>query len=402
MTSGKTAQPQEMVSRLERWIAREGMASYDWWDLWGTPFGRWAKSMYVRNHIGGSVCVSPLLLMDILYPSVRRWFSEKKTFPICHANIGLGYLNMFELGGDGSYLQKAGALVQPLLDMASPMARGLGWGLKHEWMTVKGIIPIDTPCHTQTAYGFEFFSGLHRATGKDEYLEHLHRIAEHTANDFHELWMGERLASSYSTIDDRRVVNANSYRALILLHSGQTFGESRYTEKGIATVRYVLSMQKIDGSWSYSEEEPFVDHYHTCFVLKNLFKVKAMVGELKSEVEQSIEHGLEFYFTRLFYRNGYPKPFAVKPRLVLHRYDSYDLAECIGLLSLMKIYPERLTRLLDFARREFQTKEGWFIFREYPFVPLKGIPYMRYANSAMFFALTNVILAYGREKHRED
>jgi hypothetical protein len=280
--------------------------------------------------------------------------------------------------------------VKPLLAIASPTANGLGWGMKHDWTTLKGLIPKDTPCHTQTAYAFEFLSALYDVTGNQQYIDYLHQIAEHTANDFREWQKDDRLASSYSPIDDRRVVNANSYRALILLEAGRRLGQRRYTDKGLATVRYVISMQKPNGSWPYSEDETFVDHYHTCFVLKNLRKVRVLAVGLENYIDRAVEAGLIFYFSRLFSSDGYPKPFAVKPRLVLHKYDSYDLAESIGLLALMRMEPERLLRLVEFARDKFQTKEGWFVFRQYPMFPVKGIPYLRYANSAMFSSLTLV------------
>ena len=381
----------EMVMRLGQWLESEEIASYDWWDLWATRFGSWAKCTYDKNPLLGSVGVVPLTLLDLIYPGFRRFTSEKRSFPISHCHVGLGYLNLFRATKGIGYLRKAEKLVEPLRNMASSQIKGLGWGMNLDWMTVDGLIPRDTPCNSQTAYAYEFFAALAEATKEPKYTTYLEKIASHVANDFLEWRDGDRLACSYSTKDKRKVVNANSYRMLMLLDAARRFQNDQYQEKGLATLRYVLSMQQPDGSWPYSEEERFVDCYHTCFVLKNLYKSKGLADGLKEKVEGAIERGLRFYFAHLFYANGYPRPFAVKPRLVLHRYDSYDLAESIGLLSLLQIEEDRLSLLIDFARNEFQTKEGWFAFRKYAFVPLKGIPYMRYANSAMFLALTHVV-----------
>lgn len=397
VSSHESTQIHEMVSRLERWLVREGMASYDSWDLWATSFGGWAKTVFAKNSLLGSFFVGPLLLVDLFFPRARKLFADKRSFPICHAHIGLGYLNLHEVTHDMEYVGKAEALVQPLLAMASPFAKGLGWGMKHDWMTVKGLIPKDTPCHTQTAYAYELFASLHAVTGKALYEDYLAQIASHEANDFPEWQTGETLVSSYSTLDSRKVVNANSYRMLMLLDAGRRFKKQQYIDKGLATLRYVLSMQQADGSWPYAEDQQFVDTYHTCFVLKNLFKSRNNAGGLEGEIDSAIERGFKYYVSHLFDEKGYPVPFAVRPRMVLHKYDSYDLAESIGLLAELDKEPERLRHLLAFAAERFQTKEGWFRFRLYWSVPFKGIPYMRYANSAMFLALTKALNLYHKQ-----
>ena len=119
--------------------------------------------------------------------------------------------------------------------------------------------------------------------------------------------------------------------------------------------------------------------------------MKKILGDDSLEIDLVIQKGLNYYFSNLFNDKGIPIPYAIKPRLTLHKYDSYDLAESIGLLAELNIEEERLAKLINFAQTNFQTKEGWFVFRIYPFVKNKGIPYMRYANSAMFLALTKVI-----------
>jgi hypothetical protein len=257
-------------------------------------------------------------------------------------------------------------------------------------MTVQGLIPPGTPCNTQTAYAYEFFKQLHDITGHQEYIEYLSRIAKHVAYDFPERRIGDSLVCSYSMMDRAEVVNANSYRALMLIDAGTRFNDPEYLEKGIATLRYVLSMQGQDGSWPYSEDQPFIDNYHTCFIIKNLYKCKRVLGDTLG-IENAIQRGLSYYFSYLFDRDGYPIPFAVKPRLTLYKYDSYDLAESISLLAELDIEHERIIQLIHLAKTRFQTKDGWFIFRRYPFPHLKGIPYIRYANSAMFLALTKVL-----------
>ena len=379
-----------MIRRFLVWAEISDLKSYDWWDLWGFPFGRWAKTQYVRGNVLGYGAVAFLTAVDLVAPWIRRFFVEQRTFPICHAQMALGYVQLWKSTGNRLWLEKAEALVEPLLAMASPAAHGLGWGMKHEWTTVRGVIPPDTPCNTQTAYPYELFCALYEATGNERYQKILADIAAHVANDFREWHMDDRLACSYSTIDEARVVNANSYRMMMMLEAGKRFTNTMYHEKGLATLRYVLSMQRDDGSWPYAEDQDFVDTYHTCFVLKNLRKAATILEGDCPDVEQAVARGLEYFNSRHFDRNGYPLPFSVAPRLVLQRYDAYDLAETISLLSSLEGEEKRVAHLLEFAQQWFQTAEGWFIFRVYAGNLIRGIPYMRYANSAMFLALSTI------------
>jgi len=375
-----------------KYLESSELRSLDWWDLWATSFGARAKNLYLKNKYLGLLFVGPLLAMDIIYPKMRKWFASERTFPICHAHMGLGYLNLYSITNEDKFFDKAERLVQPLLEMASPRANGLGWGMKHEWITTEGLIPADTPCNTQTAYCYEFFEKLYLIQNNTIYLKKMEAILRHVISDFPEWRDGDTLSCSYSMSDKRRVINANSYRMFMLLSGSNYFSDPIYREKGLATLRYVLGMQKQDGSWPYSEKESFVDTYHTCFVLKNLIKSLPYTKDLKNVVEQAIENGFQYYYTFLFDDDGHPRPFSVKPRIVLHKYDSYDLAECIGLLADLNLESKRLEKLLYFAKSKFHTDAGWFIFRLYPLLKLKGIPYIRYANSAMFLNLTKVLL----------
>jgi hypothetical protein len=263
--------------------------------------------------------------------------------------------------------------------------------MKHEWMTVQGLVPSDTPCNTQSAYGYEFFARLFDLTGEQRYYMLLGQIAHHTCYDFRETLRGDILSCSYSTADDRRVINANSYRMYMLLDAGHRMHKDEYVEKGLATLRYVLSKQNPDGSWPYSEDQSFVDGYHTCFVLKNLWRSRQFAGPLQADLDLAFERGSAYYFSHLIDSRGYPVPFAVSPRLTLYKYDSYDLAEAIGLLCDTGKVRQLLMPMVSFADECFRVPEGWFIFRRYKGLPVRGIPYLRYANSAMFLALTKAM-----------
>ena len=89
-------------------------------------------------------------------------------------------------------------------------------------------------------------------------------------------------------------------------------------------MNFVLQAQHSNGSWPYSidGDRGFVDHFHTCFVLKALSKIEQMTGS--QECRKAIESGVQYYVRNLFDENGRAKPFSKTPRLTVYRNELYD------------------------------------------------------------------------------
>src|SRR5690606_35935743 len=97
--------------------------------------------------------------------------------------------------------------------------------------------------------------------------------------------------------EPRIVVNANSYAAFAYaMHAvhGREQIRSMAREKALRLVRWVISEQEESGLWwYYADREPgnFIDGFHSCFVVKNLIKVKHLLPEAGGIVDGPIEEG---------------------------------------------------------------------------------------------------------------
>ena len=131
------------------------------------------------------------------------------------------------------------------------------------------------------------------------------------------------------------VVNANAYRAFLLTKAAHDLNDVRYLNASKANLRFVLNAQNPDGSWYYSTEgkRDFIDHFHTCFVMKALVKIDLLGGD--PGCRAAIDKGLEYDMTHLFDEGGLPKPFSKAPRLIVYKRELYDYAECLNLLALV-------------------------------------------------------------------
>ncbi len=72
----------------------------------------------------------------------------------------------------------------------------------------------------------------------------------------------------------------------------------------------MLSAQQPDGRWFYAADgvRDFVDHFHTCFVLKALAKIDRDIGH--EGCRKAIDAGVDYYVRNLFDEAGLPKPFS--------------------------------------------------------------------------------------------
>ena len=115
---------------------------------------------------------------------------------------------------------------------------------------------------------------------RDDYTQIAASIARHAMNDIHDYETSSTASScSYSPLGEGGVLNAAAYRAFLLTSASQVFENGDYARTAERNLNFVLENQNQDGSWYYAVDgvRDFVDHYHTCFVMKALAKTLALL-----------------------------------------------------------------------------------------------------------------------------
>lgn len=327
----------DAVDRFVGWLDRYGEASLDFQTQYAGRYGRFAKSLYYRHRRAGTLAVAPLVFCEAFVPSARRLFWIPQRFPIGDAHYAMAFARRFVATADEGDYRRATHFLDVLLSTAARGRSGLGWGYPFDWVTIDGTIPADTPLITTLPYVYEAFLAVFELDRLPKWSDAMRSIADHARLDYPDhLWRGRGATCSYSPLPEDRggVVNASAYRAFLLTRAWRDFGDRRYLQAAEPNLAFVLDAQNPDGSWFYAVDgrRSFVDHYHTCFVLKALLKIEAITGG--SECRGAIQSGLDYYMRHLFDEQGLPRPFARAPRLTIYRRELYDYAECINLLSL--------------------------------------------------------------------
>ena len=411
------------------WLERTGGESYDPYDLWGTRYGLWARRLYYRKNFFGLPLIAPIVAVETLFPSVRKLFVHKQRFATADAQLLLAFLNLHALGerdrpgrpsrrpadwsgpkspspvptsspgADQTHLAHAKNLADRLLQSSLPGYSGHCWGYPFDWQNNCGLWKKNTPFITSTPYCYEAFAELSEASGDAKYRSVAESAARFVFQDLNDTPVARgSAAASYGPLDNSQVINASAYRAFVLFDAAQRFGVTQYEEKAQANLNFILQSQRPDGSWLYALNSPgeaFIDHFHTCFVLKNLLKMNRHLNS--DSVRDAIAKGYEYYRRDLFDRKGLPKSFAIQPRTQLVRLEMYNFAEAItlGVLLRDQIPPafQDAQRLAALLMDEYQLPDGQFTTRVFIGGWRHTLPFIRWPQSQLFYALTNLFVA---------
>ncbi len=391
------------VDRYTGWLERYGETSYDFQTFYASDLCRNIKALYYRRPLLGTVAVAPIILCEAFLPSARRLFWKRQRFPIADAHYAMGFAFLSRHSNDERHYRRALHFLQELEDTRCPGYDRYCWGYPFNWGTLRGTIRQGTPLITTVPYVYEAFREVYAIDNNPRWREIMRSIADHGLHDYHDFVTSERAAScSYTPTPEQSagVINANAYRAFLLTRAAMDFSDKRYMDTAARNLNFVLESQNPDGSWHYANDgkRHFIDHFHTCFVMKALAKIEALTGN--TECTSAIERGIDFYVRNLFDQHGVPKPFALPPRLIVYRRELYDYAECINLGVLLRGRFEKLDQRVDGVVDQiltvWQRPDGSFRSRQL-LLGWDNTPMHRWASSQLFRSLCFFLYTQSQE-----
>src|ERR1700751_3150061 len=381
------------VKQFCGWLGLYGETSYDHQSYFASKLGRSAKALYYRRPLLGTLAVSPMVFSEAFVPSARTLFWKPQRFPISDAHYALGFAFLAGIYGADKYYERAVHFLEVLQETRCRGYDDYGWGYPFDWETRTGTIKEGTPLITTVPYAYEAFSVVYAIDKDQRWLRIMQSIAEHALRSYRDVeTLPDTASCAYTPAPDDPggVINASAYRAFLLMKAGIELSEPRYLDVAKRNLNFVLASQNPDGSWYYSAdgERDFVDHFHTCFVLKALAKIEELTR--CPRCRRAIEQGISYYLKNLFDVSGLPVPFSKRPRVTVYRRELYDYAECINLCVLLFGHFPELDRTLstvvtDLLAR-WQKADGSFRAREL-MVGWDSVPMHRWAQSQVFRSL---------------
>jgi hypothetical protein len=310
----------------------------------------------------------------------------------------MGFAFLADVSGEERYYNRAVHFLDVLEQTRCAGYQEYCWGYPFHWETLLGTIPAGTPLITTVPYVYEAFQEVYRIDADARWRSVMCSIAQHALRDYKDVPTSASASTcSYTPFPEHslRVVNANAYRAYLLTNAAKDFSDVRYAAAAERNLNFVLEAQNGDGSWCYATDgkRGFVDHFHTCFVLKALAKIEGLTGN--GDCTNAIQRGVDYYIRHLFDEGGVPKPFSRAPRLTAYRRELYDYAECINLAILLRgrfpVLDHYLAVTVDQVLSYWQTSAGSFRSRKL-YLGWDNTPMHRWASAQLFRSLCLLLL----------
>jgi hypothetical protein len=392
MTNGSVPEVRATLEAFTGWLDQYGETSHDHQSFFAGPIGGAAKSLYYRHRSLGTLAVAPMIFCEAFVPSARALFWKRTRFPIADAHYASGFAFLAAATGKNEFHHRAVHFLEQLIATRCPGFDHYAWGYPFDWVTMKGTLPESTPMVTTIGYAYEAFRQVYQLDGDTRWQTVMRSIAEHARLDYKDFATSPTAwtcAYTPRADDTGAVINASAYRACLLTTASKDFANPEYARIAEGNLNFVLQSQNADGSWFYSADgkRDFVDHFHTCFVLKALAKIEALTGN--PACSAAITRGVEYYVQHLF-EESLPKPFAQAPRMTVYRRELYDYAECINLATLLCGRFPALDALLpvvvgDVTAR-WRKSDGSFRARQLLF-GWDNVPMHRWAQAQLFRSL---------------
>jgi len=428
----QTMEVSEVLTHFTEWLNAYGEKSWDYQSFFAGPVGGRAKALYYRHPLIGTAAVAPMIFCEAFLPASRRLFHHRIRFPIADAHYAMGFAFLYEATGDFSYLEEAVHFLTELQKSRCRQFKEFCWGYPFDWVTRNGTIRSQTPLITTTPYVYEAFLQVYEIFQRMDFADErfgqrpsssqhstlisqpstlergnewkavLESIARHAAFDIKDFRTSETANScSYTPFDEGGVINAAAYRAFLLTSASKVLSNEDYWKIAERNLNFVLENQNSDGSWYYAMDgvRDFIDHFHTCFVLKALAKIRVLTGY--EGCDDALTRGVEYYLRNLFDEDGLPKPFSKAPRLTVYKRELYDCAECINLCLLLRDRSSQLETTLETVvkgiLKDWIKPDGSFRSRRLH-LGWDNVPMHRWGQSQMFRSLAFYLCS--ASKHR--
>ncbi|MFX0198700.1 MAG: hypothetical protein ACFFCW_21470 [Candidatus Hodarchaeota archaeon] len=381
---------EQCLARLDNWVSRNGWAGYDPYDLNQHLVLPASKPVHFR-HLLRRVA----LITEFFFPMIPRWILRipKEVNAKAMGLFSAGYQILYEITGDGKYLNKAREALTWLGKNPCEGYTGLCWGHPFSWQS-RMLIPKHTPTSVITAIVGDAFWRFYRMTGHDTYLDKCKNICEFFLNDLNIDEFGEdKICFSKTPLDHFHIHNGNLFVADFLLKVGKVLQREDYVRTAWKALTYTLSEQNNDGSICYwgrdQDEQCRIDHYHSGFEIRCLYSIWKSAAD--ERVYNSLKRYYQFYQKNLFTSEGIPKmtPHALYPVNI------HSCAEAILCHSTLapdfSEAADYLQKCVPWIVKTMQHPKGFFI---YMVRKIKGglqwklkIPYIRWGQGWMLRAL---------------
>lgn len=381
------------LSKLQAYCEREEFKGWDPYDGLNSHFFQ-AIPVISKNRLAKLIWIqffkrSPLNLRSLF--GVKKGYNPK--------GLGLflaSYCNLYSDDPQKEYLEKINSFSEQLLTLQNKEYSGACWGYNFDWQARAFYQPKNTPTVVATVFIANAFLDAYEITANEQLLNVARSSCDFILNDLNRTYDSkDNFCFSYSPLDNSVVFNASLLGSKLLSRVYNFTNENTLIENAKKSVDFCFEYQQINGSWAYGTL-PFhqwVDNFHTGYNLECISDYMKYSND-RSYFEK-LNKGFEYYIKTFFTKEGIPKYYSDS----VYPIDIHSPAQFI--ITLVKLgkfceQKELADTVLNWTIKNMQSNQGYFYFQANKFFTSR-IPYIRWAQAWMFYALSTYLKADNHE-----
>jgi rhamnogalacturonyl hydrolase YesR len=380
---------QESFAKLEKYCNQEEFKGWDPYDglnsrlFQAIPIiskNRFAKLIWIQGFKR-----SPINLRKVA--GVRKGYNPKA--------LGLflsGYCNLYNTNSKQEYLDKISFFSLKIQELNHKDWNGSCWGYNFDWQARAFFQPKNTPTIVATTFISHALLDAYEITGDKQLLKNARSACDFILKDLNRTYDKKgNFAFSYSPLDKSVVFNASLLGSSLLARVYSFTGEDELTKEAKKSIDFCCDYQQEDGSWSYGilPFHQWVDNFHTGYNLECI--ASYMKYSKDDSYKTQLRKGYNYYINTFFTEEGISKYYNNS----IYPIDIHSSAQLvITVVKLNKFNDQKILvdKVLNWTIENMQSKKGYFYYQINKYFSSK-IPYMRWGQAWMFYALSTYLKA---------
>lgn len=385
---------EKVYERLYSYSKERDFAGYDPFDGLNSRFFQLTPLKYF-----GSARLGWLQMVKRLPVDPRPLLGVNKGVnPKCLALFTLAEVSRFRATEDLQHAENVKEMIERLL--AAKIAGKTknnrltaAFGYNFDWQSRVFYAPAGTPAIVPTAFASQAFVEAYQALEEEKYLTIADEICGFVLNGLNRpIETDDEVCFSYTPVDNSIIFNASLLAGECLARVGAITGIPEYLEMAVKTVKFVIRRQRSDGAWIYgaNEAQAWVDNFHTAYVLQSLYRISALIPDLRSETNDVIRKGVAYWLDNFFLEDGTPKYYD----RAAYPIDIHSAAVAVAALCELKELDVRMQpmamRTAQWTIKNMLDPQGYFYYQKRKTRVVKT-PFMRWGQAWMAYALACLI-----------
>ena len=321
--------------------------------------------------------------------NLRPWVGIKKDYnPKAMGLFLSAYCQLYEAEPKQEYLDRINFFIEKINSAVSKEYSGACWGYNFDWQARAFFQPKNTPTVVVSVFIANALLDAYEITKDDQLLKTARSTCDFILKDLNRIHDDKNnFAFSYSPLDKAVVFNASLLGSRLLSRVYSITNENELVETAKKSVDYCCSYQRKDGSWGYGTL-PFhqwVDNFHTGYNLECISDYIKFSGDNVVYID-NLDRGFKYYINTFFTEEGIPKYYndSIYP-IDIHA--PAQMVITLAKLGRFREHKEQLDKVISWTIKNMQSEKGFFYYQVNKYFSSK-IPYMRWAQAWMFYALS--------------